>query len=67
VKGETDDETFIRRRPRNLERVIPEIIDTIATTAVNPVAGLKGCGIRLWSNPGRSKQRVKRRKILWEW
>ena len=27
---------------RNIERMAPDIIDTIATTAVNPVAGVKG-------------------------
>ncbi len=36
------DDNFIRRRLHNLERMAPDIIDTIATTAVNPVAGVKG-------------------------
>lgn len=35
-------ENFWQRRLRNIERMAPDIIDTIATTAVNPVGGLKG-------------------------
>jgi hypothetical protein len=38
-------ESFMARRLRNIERMAPDIIDTIATTVVNPVAGLKG----VWS------------------
>ncbi|MCB0214840.1 MAG: hypothetical protein KDJ52_36205, partial [Anaerolineae bacterium] len=35
-------ETFWQRRLRNIERMAPDIIDTIATTTLNPIAGLKG-------------------------
>lgn len=35
-------DSFVRRRLRTIEQMAPDIIDTIATTAVNPVAGLKG-------------------------
>ncbi len=38
----TVNESFLARRLRNIERMAPDIIDTIATTAVNPVAGIKG-------------------------
>ncbi|MCA9968557.1 MAG: hypothetical protein KC423_30135, partial [Anaerolineales bacterium] len=41
---EADDnppDNFWLRRLRNIERMAPDLIDTIATTTVNPVAGLK--------------------------
>ncbi|MCB0198183.1 MAG: hypothetical protein KDJ65_39950, partial [Anaerolineae bacterium] len=34
-------ETFWQRRLRNIERMAPDIIDTIATTTANPATGLK--------------------------
>ena len=36
------DDGFVRRRLRSIEQMAPDIIDTIVTTAVKPVAGLKG-------------------------
>lgn len=35
-------ESFLASRLRNIERMAPDILDTIATTAISPVAGLKG-------------------------
>ncbi|MCL4299463.1 MAG: hypothetical protein KJ077_27250 [Anaerolineae bacterium] len=40
--GAEPDESFLRRRLRSIEQMAPDIIDTIATTAANPVAGIKG-------------------------
>ncbi len=40
--GTEPDDSFLRRRLRAIEQMAPDIIDTIATTAVNPVAGVKG-------------------------
>lgn len=40
--GEPPDESFLRRRLRHIEAMAPDIVDTMATTAVNPVAGVKG-------------------------
>ncbi len=36
------DESFLARRLRNIERMAPDIIDTIVMTVVNPVAGVGG-------------------------
>jgi hypothetical protein len=35
------DESFVRRRLKNIEALAPDLIDTIATTAAQPVAGVK--------------------------
>lgn len=40
--GDPPDESFLRRRLRNIEAMAPDIVDTIATTIANPVAGVKG-------------------------
>jgi hypothetical protein len=57
IKAETNkkdpadiNESFLARRLRNIERMAPDIIDTIITTAVNPVAGLVGVWEKIVAN-----------------
>jgi len=51
----TVDESFLARRLRNIERMAPDIIDTIATTAVNPVAGV----VSVWQKIVKKAQELK--------
>lgn len=49
------DESFLVRRLRNIERMAPDIIDTIATTVVNPVAGV----VSVWQKIVNKAQELK--------
>jgi hypothetical protein len=40
AKGEEANESFLERRLRNIKRMAPDILDTIATTLASPQAGL---------------------------
>jgi hypothetical protein len=60
LKAEADkdpadvDESFLARRLRNIERMAPDIIDTIATTIVNPVAGV----VSVWQKIANKAQEL---------
>lgn len=51
VEGKTDpaeiDDSFLARRLRNIQRMAPDIIEVIATTVVNPAAGLGLVGAKI--------------------
>jgi len=40
AKGEEANESFLERRLRNIKRMAPDILETIATTLADPKAGL---------------------------
>lgn len=53
-KGEQADESFLRRRLRNIERIAPDIADVVLATLSNPVAGFATIVKKVAEHSGKS-------------